>query len=358
MSDCTAITPISAFMSTNLNSKITNYSRLSDRIVRQLGAPLINIEAHVDQINENISIACEMFTKYAGYTEEYLVFDSNLYDLKKGIRLDLLFSITPNFSRVTDPQPALYPCISSINASTFTATTLSATYPNGIFINQILTLADYTSAINAVPTLTSSFVQSYTPQTKYDNTFDYDVSDYRKVIDVHDIEEGSSANINTLFTIEQSLAQQTYFSYAMGNYGFDLVSWYVLKDWMKIREKMLALRRSYTFDPRTQVMNITPAPGSSLSKGRFYAIIACYVERPLRDIIKEMWVQQYALALTKISVGNVRGKYQGTTLFGGGVLSTDLLTQGLTEKDKLEQQLFTGASPGFGDAMPPLFFVG
>ena len=66
--------------------------------------------------------------------------------------------------------------------------------------------------------------------------------DYRKVVDVTDFEEGSTTGINTLFTLEQTLAQQTYFSYAMGNYGFDLVSWYTLKEWIDTREKMLAIR--------------------------------------------------------------------------------------------------------------------
>ena len=69
-----------------------------------------------------------------------------------------------------------------------------------------------------------------------------------------DFEEGSSTGINTLFTIEQTMAQQTYFSYAMGNYGFDLISWYAMKNWMETREKLLATRRSYTFDERTQIM--------------------------------------------------------------------------------------------------------
>ena len=50
--------------------------------------------------------------------------------------------------------------------------------------------------------------------------YDYDVMDYRKVMSVTDFEEGSNTGINTLFTLEQTLAQQTYFSYAMGNYGF------------------------------------------------------------------------------------------------------------------------------------------
>jgi hypothetical protein len=182
--------------------------------------------------------------------------------------------------------------------------------------------------------------------------------DYRKVIDIVDFEEGSTTGVNTLFTIEQTLAQQTYFSYAMGNYGFDLISWYTLKNWLEVREKLLAQKRSISFNDRTQYMQFYPPPRTPGSGSRFYGVVNCYVERPLRDLIKEQWVYQYALALSKISVGNVRGKYTGTTLFGGGQINyTDLLSQGLNEKEKLEQKLYEGA-PGLGDAAPPSFFVG
>jgi len=93
MATC-AITPVSAFQSTNLNSKIDCFGRLSDRIVRTLGAPLVTVELHQDQLFENISIACEMFTRYAGYTKEYLIFDSNLYEPNIGLRLDLLYTLS------------------------------------------------------------------------------------------------------------------------------------------------------------------------------------------------------------------------------------------------------------------------
>ena len=58
-------------------------------------------------------------------------------------------------------------------------------------------------------------------------------------VDVTDFDEGSTTGINTLFTLEQTLAQQTYFSYAMGKYGFDLISWYTLKEWLSVRSKIL-----------------------------------------------------------------------------------------------------------------------
>lgn len=358
--DCTEITPITAFQSTNLNSKIDSFKRLSDRIVRSMGAPLLNLEIHHDQLFENISIACEMFAKYAGYTEECLVFNSDLYIDGKGIKLDELFSITPNFNRTNEPFQTVYVATSSIPANVFTAsTTLSSTYKDGVFANQILTLTNYLSVINFNGVLAQYFNPSSNSQQQIVNSFDYDAMDYRKVIDIIDFEEGSSNGVNTLFTIEQTLAQQTYFSYAMGNYGFDLISWYVLKDWMKIREKLLATKRYITFDDRTQYMVFYPPPRTPGSGQKFFGVVSCYVERPLRDLIKEPWVYQYALALCKIAIGNVRGKYSGTTMFGGGQINyTDLLTQGLEEKKALEDKLFQGGSTGFGDGAPPQFFVG
>jgi hypothetical protein len=385
MSKC-EIAPISGFQSTNLNSKVDNFNRLSDRILRSLGYPFVNVEIHRDQLYENISLATEYFSKFAGYTKEYLIFDSNLYKKDYGIKLDDLFTLqnsdtykeqkdlkTPNkdFTKVIDNSETVYTTTSSIPGSFFTSiSSLSSALQDGISANNIFTDDFYQEIISQVPAVSSLFA----PQVKNNftregsvvgkgdnflNSFDYDLMDYRKVIAVTDFEEGSSTGINTLFTIEQTLAQQTYFSYAMGNYGFDLVSWYTLKNWLETREKMLATKRSYSFDERTQLLRMYPQPNASSSNVRFYGVVSCYVERPIRDILKELWVYQYSLALTKMAVANIRGKYGSVTLFGGGSLnSSDLMTQGLADKEKLEQQLMTGSAPGQGDADPPLFFVG
>ena len=202
---------------------------------------------------------------------------------------------------------------------------------------------------------TLTFEGSASEATTYQNVFDYDVMDYRKVVDITDFEEGSSNGINTLFTLEQTLAQQTYFSYAMGNYGFDLVSWYTLKEFLDMREKVLATRRDLKFDPRSQYLQIYPQPSKS---SRFYGVVSSYVERPIRDVIKEQWVYEYVLALSMITIGRVRGKFSNVSLLGGGSLNYDLVSEGLTKKESLEQKLLEGASAGFGDANPIDFFVG
>jgi len=385
MSKC-EIAPISGFQSTNLNSRVDNFNRLGDRILRSLGYPFTNVEIHRDQLYENISIAVEYFSKFAGYTKEYLIFDSNLYKKDYGIKIDDLFTLqnsetfaeqkelkTPNkdFTKSINTQETVFAAISTIPGSLFSSiSSLSSALEDGISANDIFAEDFYSEIVSEVSSISDLFI----PQVKNNitrqgsivsetdqliNSFDYDVMDYRKVIAVTDFEEGSSTGINTLFTIEQTLAQQTYFSYAMGNYGFDLVSWYTLKNWLETREKLLATKRSYAFDERTQILRMFPQPNASSSNVRFYGVVSCYVERPIRDILKELWVYQYALALTKMAVANIRGKYGSVQLFGGGSLnSSDLMTQGLSEKDALEQQLMTGSAPGQGDADPPLFFVG
>ncbi len=380
MSQLCQISPISAFMSTNLNSKIECFQQLGERIMRMLGHPIINVEIHPDQLYDSISMAVEFFTKYAGYTQEYLIFDSNLYESNKGIRLDHLFTVAntgftlsqklqqPNRSNpdfTVDIPEALYVSLSSIPQSYFSASSaLSSTVASdGIYEMQIINSEIYNQFISYNPQLSSYFKMS--PQrkissqcqnienaTQYNNMFDYDVMDYRKVMSVTDFEEGSNQGINTLFTLEQTLAQQTYFSYAMGNYGFDLLSWHTMKDWIETREKLLAIRRDIHFDARTQYLKFYPQPKNT----RFYGVISCYVERPIRDIIKEKWVLEYSVALAKVMWGRILTKITGVSLLGGGNFSGDtILAEGIREKEALETMLVEG---GYGDFSPVSLLVG
>jgi hypothetical protein len=283
------ILPAGVKGSTTLNPVITSFDPLLTRIKQTLGFPVIEIEMCDDMIYDFINQAIEWYSKYAGLTEEYLVFSSDLY-VEPGLRLDKLFSATPTMRELLSNG-------------------LSACY-------------------------------------------DYDLQDYRKVGGVFCVEQGESTGINTLFTLEQSMAQQTYFSYMLGNVGFDLVTWEIMKGWLKLREKVLAQIPYIDFDVRTQVLRIIPPPNRN---SRYYGIVGCWVERTIRELVKERWVFQYALALTKISVANVRGKYGSVQLFGGGTINyNDLMSQGLQEKEKLEKELMEG----YGEVQPARFWLG
>ena len=383
MASACEITPLSAFLSTNLNNRIETYGRLGDRIKRALGYPVISLEIHSDQLNENIQIAVEYFTKFAGYTREYMIFDSNLYETNKGIRLDLLYTLAntdldttakkiagtnplgPSSEFYGETPDIVYTSQVEVLSSVFASSSvLSADFADGIAEGELFdhtltnTITAFDNSLSATfkPNVRRTLARagSASDMTTYQNVYDYDVMDYRKVISVTDFEEGSNTGINTLFTLEQTMAQQTYFSYAMGNYGFDLVSWYTLKEFIDTREKMLALKRDIVFDERTQYLRMYPQPKNE----RFYGVISTYLEKPIRDVIKEQWVYEYALALSMITIGRVRGKFGQVSLLGGGALNYDLLQEGQQRKAELEEELMTGATSGFGSNDPVGFIVG
>lgn len=331
MSCETQVRPLSSFYSTNLNPIVNSYEKLATRIAYTLGYPQINIEAHQNQVYDNISIAIEMFSKYAGYTEEFLTFNSRLYTPGRGIRMDVLFTATDQLSQL-------------------------GTYVDPTSSEKVeLDLDLYTTTVDQLKHQTNSTVVQDVSGTP---GWDVSTDSYRRVIDVFAFEEGSTSGVNTLFTLEQTLAQQTYFSYAMGKYGFDLVSWYTMKEWLETRRKLLSQDYYYRFDDRSQTLRLTPEPNLSIRRMEFFGVVGAYVERPVHQLVSEPWVYQYALALTKINIGRIRGKYSGTNLFGGGAPNySELLSEGNTEKDKLETKLYEGV-PGFGDGQPPLFFVG
>jgi hypothetical protein len=438
--------------STYLANSVNGYSRLGDRISYALGYPIVNLELHGNQIYTNIAIATEMFSKFAGYTEEHLVFDSDMYTRGltggKGLDISELFTITPELTatytdevEVTVGQSTIVPTVTSktfsltstgfislyefnagdtvIDSSEYSFTVqlddgnahvckalvvalssndlttasassvdISLTQYGDVFttttdIFEVSAYPDetdmqhngsYTNSVSVGVYLDENTTQGGTinstrNDTLYDTTtvqqltsksisigrWDSLTRQNRKVIDVFSYDESMSSSLNTLFTIEQTLAQQTYFSYAMGNYGFDLISWYILKQWLETREKMLSTKRYFKFDERRQHLYLIPEPKTG---ERFYGVVSCYVEKSVYDLIQEPWVYQYALALTKITLGRVRGKFGNAQLFGGTTLDTSILQEGLTEKKELEEMLLKGATPGFGDAAPPMFFVG
>jgi len=375
------ITPISAFMSTNLNSKIECYQRLGERILRTLGHPMINIQIHPDQLYEAISMSIDFFTVYSGFTKEVLVFDSRIYDRNVGLKLDQLFTVASNNFEVSEqlkktrlgPNPDfdvpihdnLYVSQSAIPASYFVSSPdLSGAVPeDGIESMQIINketyemIMDFDSSLGIYfkPSKQTVFTQQCEPienVKSFNNMFDYDVMDYRKVIDVTRFEEGSSTGVNNLFSLETLMAQQSYFaSFGLGNFGFDMLSWHGVKNWIDNREKMFSTRREMTFDPRTQILRLIPQPKSNQT---FYGTIECYVERPLRDLVKEKWVLEYATALAKIMWGRVLTHITGVTLLGGGSFNGEsVLSEGNADKERLETMLIEGA---FG-MDPPMMLV-
>jgi len=280
----------STFGSTTFSPKITSYELLSQRIKRQLGYPSIDIELSDENIYENIDAAVEYFSKFAGTTEEYLVFRSDLYIQGYGLPVDRMFNTTPE----------LY----STNSQSLSG------------------------------------------------SFDYDLNAYRKVVQVFSYEQGNNSGVNTLFTIEHTVAQQAYFGHLLGNFGYDMVTWHMLKEWLDMREKLLGQMVYFRFDPNTQVLRLIPEP---YNNNPYFGLVGCHLLRPIKDIVSQQWVFRYAAALNKITLGHIRGKFVGTGLFGGQTVNAqDVMNQGLSEKEKLEMEI----EQDYTYRNPARFFVG
>ena len=297
--------PLSAFFSTHLNPKVDSIESLACRNVTLLGGDLAKLELTQDTAYECISKAVELYTQYTEPDTEFLLFDSELYVPGVGIKVDNLMSYTPELSSQYDPTD---------------------------------------------------------PDTVVGR--DYDLHDWRKVIDVRNIEVGENSGSNILFTVQHAMVQQMGALMHSGglNKGFDLITWYNMNEFLELRNKLLSLKQYTRFDPNTQILRIFPEPtGADQSMnqgfGKYWALIECYVEPRFRDCLKNHWVQEYSLALMKIAIANVRGKYSGTQLFGSGSLNWDtFMNQGWESKAQLEEQLLNGTG-GFANGAPPSFIV-
>jgi len=85
-------------------------------------------------------------------------------------------------------------------------------------------------------------------------------------------------------------------------------------------------------------------------------VLTCYVERPIRDVIKEKWVLEYSVALAKVMWGRILTKITNVALPGGGNFSGEMiLSEGLKEKEALETMLIEG---GYGDFAPTTMIIG
>ena len=312
-----SVLPNQYYGSMTFSPKITSYDALALRVKRALDEPLIQVELSNDQIYENIDLACEFFTKFAGMTEEYLIFRSDLYTTGVGLRIDKLINITPDLYNSTDSTYSL------VSGYAYKTPDASATLGQ-----------DLSAVSNSVG-------------------WDYDMNAYRKVIDIFSFEEGNNSGVNTLFTIENTIAQQAYFGNLLGNVGYDLITWQALKTWIDTREKVLALKPYVRFYPETQILKLIPEPNYLLSP--YYGLIGCKVQKAIKDIVSQLWVYRYVLALCKITLGHVRGKFSGSVLFGNQTVNyADVQRQGEQEKQDLEKELISSMI----DTDPTRFFLG
>lgn len=410
--------PLEAFMSTDLNNKNKTYDDIAERILHFFGYPAVSVsDLHRDQIYDAISMAVERFYKHAGVVKEYLILDSRLYEQNHGIPIDKLCTISGILSRPDDyatkrtadrgPEqtvkvpddvyitkgyiPASHYYISesdykllarNVNEQTLEEVKLlkvmAEKYPNGIEELSIISkdFKDYLcnkfnyhedffkkskDKVFTVGGEEATFtdiegnkVQKDTNRS-YNKMFDYDIMDYRRVNSVTNYSESGVSSITSLYNFDTSLAQQFFYTNQFNHRSFGLTTWYALHEWRNLYEKMLAVKRGWSFNKDTQYLTLTPQPKMG---ERFFGIVECWVERPLKDVLKEPWVFDYALAVCKEMIGRVRSKWgDSVSMLGGGSLSGNALAQeGVNKQKELLDELIKNQA--YGAMHKPRFFIG
>ena len=412
-----SVKPLEAYMSTDLNNKNKTYDDISERILHFFGYPAVSVsDLHRDQIYDAISMAVERFYKHAGVVKEYLILDSRLYEQNHGIPIDKLCTISGIISRPDDyatkrsaergPEQTvkvpdevyitkdyIYKNDYYLSKSDYELLhksveekdkpeidmlyAMSQKYPDGIeplsiisekLYKYLVTKRRYNTEMfkkskDTVFTLGGEKQELHTETDlgrereplQYNKMFDYDIMDYRKVVSVVNYSESGVSSITSLYNFDTSLAQQFFYTNQFNHRSFGLTTWYALHEWRNLYEKLLAVKRGWHFNKDTQYLTLTPQPRMG---ERFFGIVECWVERPLKDVLKEPWVFDYALALVKEMLGRVRSKWgDSVQMLGGGSLTGNALAQeGVNKQKELLDELIKNQA--YGAMHKPRFFIG
>jgi hypothetical protein len=120
--------------------------------------------------------------------------------------------------------------------------------------------------------------------------------------------------VNTLFTLENQMYMAGYFDFR----NFDLVSWELVSEWMKLKDLVLGQKLGYYFDYRLR--KFYPVPRITTAINMHFCVIGVYLRPPAEALWNKPWVREYATESARLRVGEVRFKYGATNLLGGGTI--------------------------------------
>lgn len=150
--------------------------------------------------------------------------------------------------------------------------------------------------------------------------------------------------VTTLFTAENILYHEGLLA---GYSPLEVVSWELAQNFIDSVTKRFTSKFFLDFNKYKKELKFTPTPRKATT-----GLLICYsyYSHDLQSpIYNEIWVKKYALALTKITLGQIWGKYNGMPIPGGGTLNGDALkSEGITERDNLENDIINFESEPLG----------
>lgn len=120
----------------------------------------------------------------------------------------------------------------------------------------------------------------------------------------------------------------------MNNVDITNMSMYLSK--MTMLEQLFDIPLNYVFNEQTSTLRLLETP----RENRMLMLVAMeYEAKPVDKIYGHEWIKEYVEALTKITWGNVVGKYSSTLVNGSTINYDRILSEGLEAKTALEERL-------------------
>jgi hypothetical protein len=192
----------------------------------------------------------------------------------------------------------------------------------------------------------------------------YDMPAGTKEVISYDFEATELGGINTLFTVSNMLYNAGFFALlapsVIGSYS--LISYQLARDFLETLKRYTPDEYNFKYHSYTNQLEIQPPPpsGNALLVGDYtydspgFVLVRAMMDRCAtlpdytddminNDVYNTIWVEKYALALTKESLGYVRRKYANFTGLGtqGTMLDgSDLVSEGKAEQEALMTELF------------------
>ncbi len=185
------------------------------------------------------------------------------------------------------------------------------------------------------------------------------VTDYELPGDVTEVlsyDTRTTGSIHTLFTVENYLYNAGMYDMLLmrgGGSGYTLVSYHIARDFLDTIRRYVFDTYNFTYHRYTNILEIQPPPPSGGTiywqdtwiDSPGYILVRAYVlEGTEEDLYDNMWIFDYACALSKRTLGRIRSKFANFTAIGQTGLALDgdtLLSEAQTEIEKLEEQLRT-----------------
>jgi hypothetical protein len=108
--------------------------------------------------------------------------------------------------------------------------------------------------------------------------------------------------------------------------------------YLDLSQQLLGGDYQSSYDVRTRKLVLDPNP-IQVGQTSGWIVAYCQCLRPDDKQFGDIWVKKMALALAKITLGEVRSKFTGVNFPGGGTLSLELKADGIKERDEAREDL-------------------